>query len=50
VAAAIVPFLPCINSLIHPLNAKIGRERAYENAIRNHTLNETANRDGELIC
>jgi exonuclease III len=34
--------------IIGDYNAKIGRERAYQKAIRNHTLHETANRNGEL--
>jgi len=36
--------------IIGDYNAKIGRERAYQKAIRNHKLHETANRNGELTC
>jgi hypothetical protein len=31
-------------------NAKMRRERAYQKVIRNHTLHETTNRNGELTC
>jgi exonuclease III len=31
-------------------NAKIGRERAYQNVTRNHTLHDITNRNGELVC
>jgi hypothetical protein len=31
-------------------NAKIGRERAYQKVIRNHTLHDKTNRNGELVC
>ena len=34
--------------IIGDYSAKIGRERSYQKAIRNHTLHETANRNGEL--
>ena len=30
-------------------NAKIGRERAYQKVIRNHTLHDITNRNGELV-
>ena len=36
--------------IIGDYKAKIGRERAYKKAIRNHTLHEEANRNGVLIC
>ena len=36
--------------IIGDYNAKIGRERVYQKAIRNHTLHETSNRNGELTC
>ena len=36
--------------IIGDYNAKIGRERVYQTAIRNHTLHETANRNWELMC
>jgi endonuclease/exonuclease/phosphatase family metal-dependent hydrolase len=31
-------------------NAKIGRERDYQNVTRNHTLHDITNRNGELVC
>jgi len=31
-------------------NAEIGRERAYQKVIRNHTLHDITNRNGELVC
>jgi hypothetical protein len=32
------------------LSCKIGRERAYKKVIRNHTLHDKTNRNGELVC
>ena len=31
-------------------NAKIGREKVYQKVIRNHTLHDKTNRNGELVC
>ena len=32
------------------LNAKIGKDKAYENVTGKHTLHEVSNQNGELIC
>ena len=41
----------CTNRLIlGDLNAKIGKEKAYENVTGKHTLHEVSNQNGELVC
>jgi len=32
------------------LNAKIGKEKAYENVTGKHTLHDISNQNGEMIC
>jgi hypothetical protein len=32
------------------LNAKIGKEKAYENVTGKHTLHDISNQNGEMVC
>jgi hypothetical protein len=36
--------------ILGDLNAKIGKEKAYENVTGKHTLHEVSNQTGELVC
>jgi len=36
--------------ILGDLNAKIGKEKAYENVTGKHTLHEISNQNGELVC
>ena len=36
--------------ILGALNAKIGKEKAYENVAGKHTLHDVSNQNGEMIC
>jgi hypothetical protein len=36
--------------ILGDLNAKIGKEKAYENVTGKHTLHQLSNQNGELVC
>ena len=36
--------------ILGDLNAKIGKEKAYENVTGKHMLHEVSNQNGELVC
>jgi hypothetical protein len=36
--------------ILRDLNAKIGKEKAYEHLTGKHTLNDVSNKNGEIVC
>jgi hypothetical protein len=36
--------------ILGDLNAKIGKEKAYENVTEKHTLHDISNQNGEMVC
>jgi len=36
--------------ILEDLNAKIGKEKAYENVTGKHTLHDISNQNGEMVC